>query len=1322
MAVADNNLSVLPFYKGQEYWHSKQWYTYGQVCPVMMKSDTTIPFQFVVSGSLTVSAASIRRVEDDVPVRDLTVSAVQGDGYTVIISSSHSASSLPFGRYYYSVTLSDNSTYMSDIVSVIDDESKYVRIEYWNSENLYYEGGHVEFENGFHFIMYVQSTIGKPDYEFQEEITERLGYKFIDSQISNKVYNFVFPANEALCDAVRLIRMCDYINIKTTLDSYNAIYLSNEVKWEDNGDIAAVTISFETDTIIQKLESINRTQVANFYNALLANIDEPIMFDEDVVAQYYQEFLTTGTVSGKLIRQLNEATEAEVKENDLFLAVDFGSGEAKKVRLSVITKLFGDSFLEEDEEGNIRVKGGKNFYTEGELSAGGFSEEEGGETGGGGGIDENTLWSILAQEGTQQIDKSHITTALTGYATEQWVLNKKYLTEATLTEQLSKYVTLTALSEQLSNYVTSTALSEQLSKYVTLETYNTFKTTVEAHISNNNIHLTAEEKEKLSWFDKDKDGNIYVTNGLNFYTEGELSAGGYEEGEGGGGTGNIFGIKVNGSTYKPVDGYITIPNYPTELSWGAITGKPTTLAGYGITDAFTKNESDGRYVNTAGDTMSGVLTIKHSSYPQLILDTSNSDASSIRFSINGVSKVGVGFVSSLGAILTNYSEAGNSINIRNGYLYWNNAYKFIHEGNYVNTTDIRYVKKSGDTMTGEFINTNNIKVIYKNHGVRLTGDSDYGYLQLGNITSTAEEQRGIIGGYSGAYLDSLDIRVKSSVLSNAVTINNNTVWHAGNDGDGSGLDADLLDGIDSTYFYRDKNASVGVSDNWNTFNYNGAWRTNGNYEGENCPSTTYRYGLLSVFKALTARVQIYFPHSNNYGIQYRVNYDGSDGQWLSWKTIASTDSNVASATKLQTPRTLWGQSFDGTANVSGNIIDTQTVKSKDGFWLDLRGDTGVAFYVSDSSKGGITDTGFGIGTTSPNYTCHVKGTFYASEAAKLDSSVIVPYTGTTWIQMATRIGIIQGNQNQSASSAHALYRVKNSNGDAIVFGGLGVSTGFYGFTASRISSGENGYDWATVWDVGTGNITHDKGLNVKNWLTVGSTAVVTGRLSANGGITCIGEFNGYSGQFRFGSNNPDDATYGKYHRLDLGYHSIDHCDFYEGEFNFYSNGGGTKWAKIGSTNYFSGNVGIKTSSPAYALDVRGDISTNASQYINGIRVYKDTDGYLCIQGNLKITGNVAAAGEVAAGSSLASASSFLYDVTSFDSYSSTSTTQAPTARAVKLIKDKVSEAATNASNAATKANQAASDISLIDMYLTQITSSTTLDQLKTILMNIAKNL
>jgi len=55
-------------------------------------------------------------------------------------------------------------------------------------------------------------------------------------------------------------------------------------------------------------------------------------------------------------------------------------------------------------------------------------------------------------------------------------------------------------------------------------------------------------------------------------------------------------------------------NSPTDYvtRWPAfseVTDKPTTLAGYGITDAYTKTETDDRYVNITGDTMTGNLTL-----------------------------------------------------------------------------------------------------------------------------------------------------------------------------------------------------------------------------------------------------------------------------------------------------------------------------------------------------------------------------------------------------------------------------------------------------------------------------------------------------------------------------------------------------------------------------------------------------------------------------------------------------------------------------------------------------------------------------------------
>lgn len=61
--------------------------------------------------------------------------------------------------------------------------------------------------------------------------------------------------------------------------------------------------------------------------------------------------------------------------------------------------------------------------------------------------------------------------------------------------------------------------------------------------------------------------------------------------------GGISSLTINlGTTaYKGVgttDVVVNLPAYPTSMAWGAITGKPTTIAGYGITDAYTKQTVD----------------------------------------------------------------------------------------------------------------------------------------------------------------------------------------------------------------------------------------------------------------------------------------------------------------------------------------------------------------------------------------------------------------------------------------------------------------------------------------------------------------------------------------------------------------------------------------------------------------------------------------------------------------------------------------------------------------------------------------------------------
>ena len=73
--------------------------------------------------------------------------------------------------------------------------------------------------------------------------------------------------------------------------------------------------------------------------------------------------------------------------------------------------------------------------------------------GGGSDFDELGMWGALGKEGVQQIDKSHLSGALTGYATEKFVTDKGYITSSALTG----YATETFVRE---NFVTLAGAQE----------------------------------------------------------------------------------------------------------------------------------------------------------------------------------------------------------------------------------------------------------------------------------------------------------------------------------------------------------------------------------------------------------------------------------------------------------------------------------------------------------------------------------------------------------------------------------------------------------------------------------------------------------------------------------------------------------------------------------------------------------------------------------------------------------------------------------------------------------------------------------------------
>ena len=341
MASPNNNLSVLPWYTSLDKQNAKKWYAFGNVWPLVMPTNRIIPYQFVVPFiNVAIAESSIISLDTkDIYDGQSSHTLVTRVDYTVVKSNGF-AVSLPEGRYYAKIDFANGVTYYSEVFTLVGNISDYVKIQYWNDDILVYNGGEINYEDEFKFEMYLCTTIGKPEYSFEEEVTKRLGYKFPELQVSNKLYKFTCIGPEYLCDAMRLIRLSDYIKIVSKDDSYNALTFSYDAKWETQGDLASIEVEFETDTIIQKLSSFNRGQREGFYNALLVDINEALLFDENTVALYYDEYRSSTRavdVEGKLIRELELITE--VGENSQ-IVVDTGQGPAVRMNLYELIKNF----------------------------------------------------------------------------------------------------------------------------------------------------------------------------------------------------------------------------------------------------------------------------------------------------------------------------------------------------------------------------------------------------------------------------------------------------------------------------------------------------------------------------------------------------------------------------------------------------------------------------------------------------------------------------------------------------------------------------------------------------------------------------------------------------------------------------------------------------------------------------------------------------------------------------------------------------------------------------------------------------------------------
>ena len=251
-----------------------------------------------------------------------------------------------------------------------------------------------------------------------------------------------------------------------------------------------------------------------------------------------------------------------------------------------------------------------------------------------------------------------------------------------------------------------------------------------------------------------------------------------------------------------------------------------------------------------------------------------------------------------------FSDKGGQTSMQiDGYFYQNegrylvldtNNYSPYLDGRYYTETeaDSRFVNVTGDTMTGTLTMSTGtgIQMKYTSKGndpwMYAYGAPNYGirYFEGGPDKMTLSAS----GNNDNTSKADLCINGKGE---GTVTIRGNIIWHAGNDGSGSGLDADLLDGIDSTGFLRQVVVPNNTENDFNTFSNmtltgrvdptTGASLKNAPWSGA---GPAGGYGTLTyLFNGSGYGTQMAWGYSSN-KIYIRNRYWGGSGVGSLWQT------------------------------------------------------------------------------------------------------------------------------------------------------------------------------------------------------------------------------------------------------------------------------------------------------------------------------------------------------------------------------------------------------------------------------------------------------
>ena len=364
----------------------------------------------------------------------------------------------------------------------------------------------------------------------------------------------------------------------------------------------------------------------------------------------------------------------------------------------------------------------------------------------------------------------------------------------------------------------------------------------------------------------------------------------------------------------------------------------------------------------------------------------------------------------------------------------------------------------------------------------IAGTGALGMVKVGSGLNIATDGTLSVAGDVGGSVSGITKTGTGNALTDVELTNDNkiiaftkglTFWHAGNDGSGSGLDADLLDGYHAGF----ANGQVALYANfpsWSALISQGLLRSD--YENAGHPTEDFLKAICKwAIKSYANRGNITLqgiatPNSNGWFVLSLYSSDGYDattllpkycsGQYNSlggilrmfgtdnyvWRYSGTFRGNASTATKLETARTIWGQSFDGTANISGNMTNVGSIHASKGITLNpkdingaigqdnaywyglglvaasgkyvtLGGYYGLKIFTSGVQITMTEDGNVGIGTSSPVDRLEVAGAITANDIyPRSNNSYSVGYSSRRFSNGYFTAAILIGDANTSSTS------------------------------------------------------------------------------------------------------------------------------------------------------------------------------------------------------------------------------------------------------------------------------------------------------------------